>query len=62
DRKKYFTRYVRADIKRLAAGDKVNSDTLRLRFNRGRLHSDVWAIKILRELGQFMPKQTKAIT
>lgn len=61
-RKKYFTRYVRAEIKRLTAGEKPNDDTLRLRFNRGRLHPDVWEIKIIRELGEFLPKQTKAVT
>ena len=61
-RKKYFARYVHAGITRLAAGEKTQGDTLRLRFNRGRLHSDIWEIKILNELGEFLPKQTKAIT
>jgi hypothetical protein len=61
-RKKYFTRYVEAEIKKLAEGEEAKGDKLRLRWNRGRLHPGTWEIKVLKELGEFMPKQTKAKT
>lgn len=63
DRKrKYFTRYVEAEIKRVPEGKEPKGDSLRLRYNRGRLHKGVWEIKILKELGEFLPKVAKART
>jgi len=57
-REKYFTRYVRAQISRNP--DTIpDGDILRLRYYRGRLSDIVWSMKILEELGEFLPKKAK---
>lgn len=57
-REKYFTRYVRAQVSRDPA-KLPEGDTLRLRYQRGRLSEHIFAIKILEELGEFIPKKAK---
>lgn len=59
-RRKYFTRYVLAEISRDPA-KLPGADILRLRWQRGRLSDQVWAIKILEELGEFKPKKAKVL-
>jgi hypothetical protein len=54
-RRKYATRYVKAEISR----DPANlPDVLRLRWQRGRLYPKPWSIRIIEELGEFMPKES----
>ena len=60
-RTKYKTRYVKAQIS--SSPDKIpGGDILRLRWQRGRLYPEPWAIKILEELGEFMPKRAASKT
>lgn len=60
-RTKYKTRYVMAQIS--SSPDKIpDGDILRLRWQRGRLYPKPWAIKILEELGEFMPKRAASKT
>ncbi len=55
-KKKYFTRYVRAQISR--DPEKMpDGDVLWLRWQRGRKYPQPFAIKILQELGEFLPKE-----
>jgi hypothetical protein len=57
-REKYYTRYVRAQIS--SNPDTLpDGDILRLRYQRGRLSDGIWAIKIIEELGDFIPKKGK---
>lgn len=60
-RKKYLTRYVRAAISKKPP---VDSETgiLYLRYQRGRLYREPWSIRIIEELGEFMPKKAKVQT
>lgn len=53
-RMKYRTRYVRAIIDK----PKEGTDTLLLRWQRGRLHPETFSIKITKEVGEVKP--TKA--
>ena len=57
-RKKYVTRYVKA----IVCSDPAkmpDSDTLWFRWQRGRLYPKVGAIKIVEELGPYLPKEVK---
>lgn len=52
-RKKYLTRYVKAVI---SPDSSKLQDTLYLRWQRGRLYPKPWGIRIIEELGEFLPK------
>jgi len=52
-RKKYLTRYVKAII---SPNPNKFPNILYLRWHRGRLHPKPWGIKIIEELGEFLPK------
>lgn len=55
-RKKYLTRYVKAQIAR-DPKQIPDGDILWLRWQRGRLNPEPRAMKILAELGEFFPKK-----
>ena len=55
-RKKYLTRYVKAQISRDPA-KMPDGDVLWLRWQRGRRYPKPFAIKITQELGEFLPKE-----
>ncbi len=60
-RLKYKTRYVKALVSK--SKEKIEgADVLYLRWQRGRLQPGNWYIKILEELGEYLPKETRAIT
>ena len=54
-RKKYLTRYVKAQISRDPA-KMPDGDVLWLRWQRGRRYPKPFAVKIVQELGEFLPK------
>ena len=54
-RKKYLTRYVKAQISRDPA-KMPDWDVLWLRWQRGRRYPKPFAVKIVQELGEFLPK------
>lgn len=55
-KKKYLTRYVKAQICR--DPEKMpDGDVLWLRWQRGRQYPKPFAIKIVQELGEFLPKE-----
>ena len=54
-KKKYLTRYVKAMIFR-DPGKMPDGDVLWLRWQRGRLYPKPFAIKIVEEIGEFLPK------
>jgi len=57
-RKKYLTRYVKCLIKRKPE-EMPEGDVLWMRWQRGRRYPKPFAIKILEELGAFLPKAIK---
>lgn len=55
-RRKYLTRYARCIISR-DLQKMPDGDILWLRWQRGRRHPKPFAIKIVEELGEFLPKE-----
>ncbi len=54
--RKYDGKYVRAIISRFS--DRLqDADVLRVRFQRGWLHPDPFYMKILAEIGEYMPHE-----